>query len=1044
MHNIIFLTYDYKIKIINDPFITKLKYKKNNIINKSIFNIVDDSTKSELKYHLTSYEKFVHALNINYKDRMGSIINTITSISKNSTNIKLYIKINNHELSTNIIKSMYKLLNSYVKKIGKNDWHNLRKIMLEEIVKVSNSDYGYLTRTYKKNNISGQKLVTISKNIVRDSLPDFLKKYNDKNEFIFYDSHGYHNIVSKSERPYINNNIKNDPHSLGKRTFHPKNNRLKTFMNYPLIYQNKVIGSIGLANRLSGYNNKLIKRMRPIFNTIIDIEISHENNLKLKKDHKKKIQQAELDAAIQAKSMFLANMSHEIRTPMNGIYGTLSILKNTKLNQMQKDTIEVCMRSADSLLSILDDILLFSKADVGAIKLEQISFNLNDVVEDIMQVMNANLNNSAKVDLVHCIKPDVPLQLIGDPGRLRQILFNLLSNAIKFTSIGEIALEISLKNKNPLIIQYEVSDTGIGMSNNQITKLFKPFTQADSSTTRKYGGTGLGLAICKHLIKQYNGTISVQSRINRGSSFTFTTQFKMDKEKTNKIPYDLTLKNLQMLKNLKIITIDDNDVNCLAMEYLFGSLCQKITTTRSGIRGIEEIKLAILRNEPYDILLLDYHMPGLDGIRVARILKQEDIDIKILMLSSVSDKSNTIKQEPNIRAIVHKPIRKKLLLSLICRSLIDGDIISEDMDHINLDKNEFNGVKCLIVEDNKINRKVMSNMLELLGTETDQAQNGLEAMEKIKNNHYHIVLMDIHMPIMDGLEATKIIKKNHNIPIIALTADISPTIEDRCVIAGMDGYLTKPIPLSKLKDYINKYVNCKKVIENKQIKILVADDSETNRAIIKSYLHSKNYIIDDVVNGEEAINQIKLGKKYNIVLMDIHMPIMDGIEATKEILKLTSIPIIGFTAENDQKKIREYKNEGMKDIIIKPIKQRELEYYIQKYTTIDEVKILDKDMLNEIGDHELQQIILHELLDDTNNKIVQIDQYLTTSKHQDIQQIAHSIKGSAGQVGAERLSQTASKLELMSQKRDSLGEKELLFELKQEIVLLEKKININV
>jgi two-component system, sensor histidine kinase and response regulator len=334
-------------------------------------------------------------------------------------------------------------------------------------------------------------------------------------------------------------------------------------------------------------------------------------------------QKRRLAEADRGKSLFLANMSHEIRTPMNGIFGMLSLLKDATLDKTARTYVDTCMRSAESLLAVLNDILLFSKANAGAIELEQIPFNLNNTVEDVLHIVSSNVTPQHDVDVTHFVKPDVPMFLIGDESRLRQVLLNLLSNAVKFTKYGEISLDIAVQSKDPLVLRFDVSDTGIGISEQDQTRLFKPFSQADSSITRQFGGTGLGLAICQHLVHLFGGTLTVQSRLGRGSTFSFTAKFALDGARRHDslaAALDVAEDDFSLLKDLRVLVIDDNATNCIALETtmrVFGCIAR---SARSGLDGIDIMKVQAMKGEPVDLVLLDYHMPGMSGIDVARAI----------------------------------------------------------------------------------------------------------------------------------------------------------------------------------------------------------------------------------------------------------------------------------------------------------------------------------------------------------------------------------------------------------------------------------------
>lgn len=361
--------------------------------------------------------------------------------------------------------------------------------------------------------------------------------------------------------------------------------------------------------------------LQAVYSPILDMNGKPYKVVKMAMDvTEQKRRVAEAD---RGKSMFLANMSHEIRTPMNGIFGMLSLLKDTTLDKTGRSYVDTCMRSAESLLAVLNDILLFSKANAGAIELEQIPFNLNNTIEDVLHIVASSVTPAQDVDVTYFVKPDVPMFLIGDESRLRQVLLNLLSNAVKFTKYGEISLDISVQSKDPLTIRFDVSDTGIGISEPDQARLFKPFSQADSSITRQFGGTGLGLAICQHLVHLFGGEITVQSRLGRGSTFSFTGKFDLDKTRRHDSlaeALDVSETDFSLLKNLRVLVIDDNATNCIALETTMKQFGCHAISARSGLDGIDILKVRAMKAEPIDLVLLDYHMPAMSGIDVARAI----------------------------------------------------------------------------------------------------------------------------------------------------------------------------------------------------------------------------------------------------------------------------------------------------------------------------------------------------------------------------------------------------------------------------------------
>ena len=812
---------------------------------------------------------------------------------------------------------------------------------------------------------------------------------------------------------------------------------------------------IDLVMSISEFQEDGNRYFMAAFQDITDLEKQQSEQIKI------------LESVAQTKASFVSNMSHEIRTPMNGIFGMLTLLnEEDNLDIVQKDYVKTCLSSAESLMNILDDILLFSKAEANSIELESIPFNLNTLIEDIACIMGANIPKHKKdnLDLVTYIQPDVPFNLIGDPGKLRQILLNLLSNAIKFTDNGEIAVEVFMESTNPLVLKFEINDTGIGLSKEQQKNLFQKFYQADVSISRKYGGTGLGLAICKLLVEKFKGEISVNSRLGRGSTFSFTTQLKVNELIKDNMLFD-NIMDFEVLRGTRIFIIDDNATNCCSLSDLLEKYGCYTETSKSGRDGIERLKIAKIKSQKFDVLLLDYHMPDMNGLEVAGILDKYGFDdLKILALSSSLDHKILMNQS-NVYACTSKPIRKKQLLYLLCNSLLPNqqlnkDIENKDIENKDIDKNnriinkfsnsELKNTTVLIIEDNQVNREVIINFLNKIGFATKFAKNGLEALEILnskENNKVNIdiIITDIHMPLMDGIELIKIIKNlKMEIPIIVLTADILQETKDMCLSLNVDHFMRKPVYLQELievmKKVLDKESNEKPV---KQYHILVTDDIESNQLILKRYLEkiSPNNKIDIANNGLEAVNLYKKNGFYDIVFMDVNMPIMDGIQATENIKNMNKDQIvIGLTGYDDEKEYTNCKNAGMNDILIKPIQINSLKNIYIKYIDMASLSRTSEKKLTKINDTMIDHNILKNIYDNDKELMDQainawknyaqsisdnINKYNQEKDYHNLSCELHSIKGSSYQVGLSKIGDSAKDIELLIKKNkyDKLDKK---------------------
>ncbi len=523
-------------------------------------------------------------------------------------------------------------------------------------------------------------------------------------------------------------------------------------------------------------------------------------------------------AASKSKSEFLANMSHEIRTPMNGVIGMLEMLAGTSLTHEQQDYAESAQQSADSLLVLINDILDFSKIEAGKLEMETIEFDLNVTLDSFTDVMSIKAFEKG-IEFACLIKEEVPYHLIGDPGRLRQILTNLTGNAIKFVEKGEVFIKVSLEKetKQKVTLLFEVIDSGIGIPKKKLTTLFNPFTQVDASTTRKYGGTGLGLAISKQLAALLEGNIGADSKVGKGSKFWFTAQFKKQKIARKKITLTADI------KNQKILIVESQYINHQVFEEYLKSWECEFDIATSVDSALSKLRNAVWEKKPFTIALIDYTMPHISGEDLGRIIKQDkDLSQTILVMSSSSafrGDASRIK-EIGFTAFLTKPVKKGKLFDCLraISSLSHTDLNNPSMDLITSYKVEEAKVealdtlpkmKILLTEDNKVNQKVASLMLQKRGHDVVIANNGKEAVNFFRDGTFDLILMDIQMPIMDGISAAKEIRrheknKSNKIPIIALTANAMKGDKERFLASGMDEYLSKPIKINDVMNVIKR------------------------------------------------------------------------------------------------------------------------------------------------------------------------------------------------------------------------------------------------
>jgi len=520
------------------------------------------------------------------------------------------------------------------------------------------------------------------------------------------------------------------------------------------------------------------------------------------------------EAASIAKSQFLANMSHEIRTPMNGILGMADILLQESLPGNQRRSVEIVQRSGHALLEIINDILDFSRIEAGKIELDDIPFDIGGIVEEVVELL-AVPAQSKEIELVSQVDPELPSALRGDPGRLRQILVNLVGNAIKFTERGEVVVRASLDSRDDgaVTIRFSVRDTGIGIPVEAQAKIFHSFTQADGSTTRKFGGTGLGLTISRQLVEMMGGTIRVESEPGKGSDFMFTARLREAAES------DLTPSAPRPdLKGLKVFVVDDNATNREILEkqlYAWGVNCR---SAGGGDEALPLLRAAASEGAPFDLGILDYHMPGIDGLQLAGMIKS-DVSlsgIRLIMLSSVGIRGDGRKaRETGFSGYLSKPVRRDVLYESIAAVMADQDPASGGtlVTRYTVDgaRKKIEG-KILLVEDKPMNQEVTLGMLSVLGCRADVAGNGREALDAIAAGTYDLVLMDCQMPVMDGYAATQALRASEkktggkHLTVVALTANAMQGDSDSCRKVGMDDYLSKPFTIRKLGDMLAKWL----------------------------------------------------------------------------------------------------------------------------------------------------------------------------------------------------------------------------------------------